>query len=199
MSPTDFAYLDYMQGDASLEPPVYATLRLKKAYQFDPLPEGVDPRLVKGGQGNLWTEQVYNLRHAQYMVWPRGMALAECLWSPPAKKEWNDFARRVEAQFPRLDRADIKYAPSLYDPVIEVVKKDSVTLVVKLSTELEGLSLHYSFDNSFPDGFYPLYREPLTVPRDAAYMKLISYREGKPLGRMMTVPVADLKKRAGMK
>ena len=31
MSPTDFAYIDYMQGDASIEPPVYATLRLKKS------------------------------------------------------------------------------------------------------------------------------------------------------------------------
>ena len=39
MSPTDFAYIDYMQGDASIEPPVYATLRLKKAYQFEPVPD----------------------------------------------------------------------------------------------------------------------------------------------------------------
>jgi len=37
MSPTTFAYLDYMQGDASLEPRVYATLRLNKAYQFEPV------------------------------------------------------------------------------------------------------------------------------------------------------------------
>jgi hexosaminidase len=70
MSPTDFAYLDYMQGDAALEPPVYATLRLKKAYQFEPVPEGTNAALIKGGQANLWTEQVYNMRHAQYMTWP---------------------------------------------------------------------------------------------------------------------------------
>jgi hexosaminidase len=36
MSPTDFAYIDYMQGDGP-EPPVYATLRLKKAYEFEPV------------------------------------------------------------------------------------------------------------------------------------------------------------------
>lgn len=199
MSPTEFAYLDYMQGDASLEPFVYASLRLKKAYQFDPLPAGVDPRLVKGGQGNLWTEQVYNMRHAQYMTWPRGMALAECLWSPVEKKDWNDFVRRVEAQFPRLDQAGVKYAPSLYDPIIEAVKKDSLTLLVKLSTEIDGLQVHYSFDNSFPDAYYPAYKDPLPVPKDASFMKLITYRDGRPLGRMMVVPVADLKKRAGFK
>ena len=65
MSPTDFAYLDYMQADAITEPHVYATLRLSKAYQFEPLPEGIDARYIKGGQANLWTEQVYNFRQAQ--------------------------------------------------------------------------------------------------------------------------------------
>ena len=59
-----FAYLDYMQGDAIIEPHVYATLRLNKAYQFEPVPEGVDAKYIKGGQANLWTEQVYNMRHA---------------------------------------------------------------------------------------------------------------------------------------
>ncbi|MEO5684403.1 MAG: beta-N-acetylhexosaminidase [Chitinophagaceae bacterium] len=53
MSPTTFAYLDYMQGDAALEPPVYATLRLKTAYEFNPVPDGIDEKLVKGGQANL--------------------------------------------------------------------------------------------------------------------------------------------------
>ncbi|HYJ38923.1 MAG TPA: beta-N-acetylhexosaminidase, partial [Chitinophagaceae bacterium] len=58
MSPTDFAYLDYMQSDVITEPRVYATLRLSKAYQFEPVPEGVDPKFIKGGQANLWTEQI---------------------------------------------------------------------------------------------------------------------------------------------
>src|SRR6476659_6545835 len=44
MSPTTYAYLDYMQGDAIIEPPVYATLRLQKSYEFEPVPEGVDAK-----------------------------------------------------------------------------------------------------------------------------------------------------------
>jgi hexosaminidase len=86
MSPTDFVYIDYMQGDASIEPPVYSTLRLKKTYSFEPLPAGVNEKLIKGGQANLWTEQVYNMRHAQYMTWPRALAVAEVLWSPKEKE-----------------------------------------------------------------------------------------------------------------
>ena len=199
MSPTDFAYIDYMQGDASIEPPVYATLRLKKAYQFEPIPEGVNPALIKGGQANLWTEQVYNTRHLQYMTWPRGMAIAEALWSPKEKRNWNDFAARVESHFTRLEMAGVKYAPSIYDPIITAEKKDSTTVLIKLSTEIEGLKIHYSFDNSLPDTWYPVYTEPLLVPKDAVTLKLISSREGKLTGRMMTITVADLKKRAGIK
>ena len=199
MSPTDFAYIDYMQGDASTEPPVYASLRLKKAYQFEPLPDSVDERFIKGGQANLWTEQIYNTRHMQYMVWPRAFAIAEALWSPKEKREWNDFSKRVETHFERLTMAGIKYSPAIYDPVITATKKDTATVIVKLKTEIESLAIHYSFDNSFPDNFYPKYEAPLTIPKDAATMKLITYRDNKPIGRMMTIAVSELKKRAGIK
>lgn len=199
MSPTEFAYLDYMQGDAIMEPPVYASLRLKKAYQFEPLPEGINANLIKGGQANLWTEQVYNMRHAQYMIWPRAFAIAEALWSPKEKRNWNDFVPRVEKQMERYDVAGIKYAPSMYDAIFEVRKKDTATIIVSLSTEVEGLKIHYSFDNSFPDNFYPAYTTPLTVPKDATAMKVITYRNDKPIGRMMVMPITELRKRAGIK
>ena len=198
MSPTDFAYIDYMQGDAIIEPPVYSTLRLKKAYQFEPVPNGTDAKLIKGGQANLWTEQVYNIRQAQYMTWPRGFAIAEVLWSPKEKRNWNDFVSRVEKQMERFDEANVKYAPSMYDAIFEVSKKDSA-VVVSLSTEVEGLNIYYSFDNSSPDNFYPAYTTPLTVPKDAVFIKVITYRNNKPIGRMMAMPVAELKKRAGIK
>jgi hexosaminidase len=195
MSPTDFAYLDYMQGDAILEPPVYATLRLKKAYEFEPLPPGIDSKLIKGGQANLWTEQVYNTRHLQYMIWPRALAISETMWSPKEKKNWNDFAWRVEKQFPRFDEAEVKYSTAMFDPIFEASRKDS-TITVKLSTEVDNLNIHYSFDNSFPDNYYPKYTAPLIVPKDAVTMKVITYRDKKPMGRMIVMPVSELKKRA---
>jgi hexosaminidase len=199
MSPTDFVYIDYMQGDAAMEPPVYATLRLKKAYEFEPLPEGVNPSLIKGGQANLWTEQIYNMRTAQYMTWPRGFAIAEALWSPKEKRNWNNFVSRVENEFERFDVAEIKYAPSIYDPIFEITKKDTATVIVKLSMEIDGLSVHYSFDNSFPDQYYPKYTAPLTVPKDAATMKVITSRDNKIVGRLIVIPIADLRRRAGIK
>ena len=196
MSPTTFVYIDYMQSDRLVEPPVYATLRLKTTYQFEPVPDGVDPKLIKGGQANLWTEQVYNTRHMQYMVWPRSLAVAEDLWTPKESKNWNDFAKRTEVQFERMDQAQVKYSRAMYDPIFSVKKDDKGALQVELSTEVEGLDIYYSFDNSQPDNFYPKYTSPLSIPKDASMLKAVTYRDGKPIGRQIDMPVAELQKRA---
>ena len=199
MSPTTFAYIDYMQGDAIIEPRVYATLRLNKAYQFEPVPEGVDAKYIKGGQANLWSEQIYNMRHAEYMTWPRGLAISESLWSPKEKKNWNDFTNRVEKQFERFDAAEIKYSPSMYDPIFTVSKTADSLLQIKLSTEVNGLDIYYSFDNTFPDRFYPKYTEPLIAPKDAVMLKVITYRGKQPVGRMILMPIEELQKRSKRK
>lgn len=196
MSPTTYAYLDYMQSDVISEPKVYASLRLNKSYEFEPVPEGVDPQYIKGGQANLWTEQVYNIRQAEYMTWPRGFAIAESVWSPKDSKNWPDFFARVENHFRRLDYAETKYAPSVYDPIFKASKTRDNRLKIELSTEVPDLEIYYSFDNSFPDKFYPKYTTPLIAPIDAVQLKLISYKNGKPVGRMLTMPISELKTRA---
>ena len=196
MTPTTHAYFDYMQGDAAIEPPVYASLRLKKTYEFEPLPEGVNPKLIKGGQANLWNEQIYNTRHMQYMLWPRAMAIAEAVWSPKQSRNWNSFVGRVEDHFGRFLQADRKYAPSMYDPEIKVSMNPKGALLLDFETEIDGLTVHYSFDNSFPDYHYPAYgRTSIPVPVDAAPLKVVTYRAGKQVGRMMTISVEELRKR----
>ncbi|HEV8080020.1 MAG TPA: beta-N-acetylhexosaminidase [Chitinophagaceae bacterium] len=199
MSPTTFAYIDYMQGDPIIEPRIYASLRLNKAYQFDPLPDSVDAKYIKGGQANLWTEQIYNMRHAQYMTWPRGWAIAESLWSPKEKKNWNNFFNRVEKHFQRFDVADIKYAPSVYDPIFTVSRTADKTLRIELGKEVEWLDIYYSFDNTFPDHFSAKYTGALVPPKDAVMLKVITYKGKRPVGRMIAMPIEELKKRADKK
>ncbi|WP_431199217.1 beta-N-acetylhexosaminidase [Mucilaginibacter sp. P25] len=195
MSPTTFAYLDYMQSDRVNETKIYATLRLNKTYSWEPVPDSVDARLIKGGQANLWTEQVYNIRQAEYMTWPRGMAIAEDVWSPKGTKNWDGFFSRVEKHFPRFDEAETKIAPSAYDPSFDAVLNPDSTLKITLTNEVNGLDTYYSFDNSFPDRFYPKYTAPIDAPKDATTLRVITYRGKKPIGRMVTMPLAELKSR----
>lgn len=194
MTPMQYVYIDLLQGDLSTEPPVYSTVRLNQSYKYDPVPEGADEKYILGGQANLWTEQVYNIRQAEYMVWPRGFAVAESLWSPKESKDWNRFVSKTESHFERFDQAQTKYSPAMYDPIVKV-SRDGDQYFVSLTTEIEGLDIHTSFDNSTPDNFYPKYSKPKLIPKDASLMRIITYRDGKPTGRLMSIPVDDLKKR----
>lgn len=196
MSPTTYAYLDYMQSDPISEPRVYASLRLSKSYEFEPVPAEVNSKYIKGGQANLWTEQVYNIRQAEYMTWPRGWAIAESLWSPSGSKNWTEFFSRVEKHFTRFDFSETKYSPAVYDPIFKAGKTADNKLTIDLSTEIDGIDIYYSFDNSFPDRFYPKYMTTLIAPIDAKQLKVITYKGNVPVGRMLTMPIAELRKRA---
>ena len=197
MSPNNYAYLDLYQGDPAIEPPTYSLLRLNTVYAFEPVPEGVDSTFILGGQGNLWAESVPTFRHAEYMFWPRSFALAEVLWTPRKGKNWNDFIRRTEVHFDRLEHADITYAKSFYDAVITPLKDQKGNLQIKVDTEIDGLTVYYSFDNTYPDHHSPIYikGEKLSIPKDADTFRVITYRDGKPIGRIIAVPLADLIKR----
>ncbi|MHB9056119.1 MAG: beta-N-acetylhexosaminidase [Paludibacteraceae bacterium] len=195
MSPSNYVYIDLMQGDVSTEPRVYSSLRLNQTYKFNPIPEGADGNFILGGQGNLWTEQVYNMRQAEYMTWPRGLAIAESVWSPESKKNWNNFIRKTENHFKRFDFAETKYSPAMYDPIVSV-KKDGDHYFVELTPEIDGLDIYTSFDNSEPDNFYPKYTKAQLIPKDASLMKITTYQGKRRVGRMMILRVEDLKSRA---
>lgn len=199
MAPQDFVYLDQMQGDRIVEPKVYNSVFLSKTYQFDPVPEGADPKYILGGQGNLWTEQIYTMRHAEYMTWPRGLALAESVWSPKTKKNWLNFTAKMEQHFERMDLRETKYAVSVFEPIFRTNRAPDGQIMVDLQTEIADLDMYYSFDNSYPDHFYPRYTDKLLVPKDAQQLRVISYRNKKPVGRMITISTEELRKRVGKK
>lgn len=195
MTPNSNVYLDLMQGDGIIEPPVYETVRLKNSYDFNPVPAGVNASLIKGGQANLWSEQLFNYRHLQYMLYPRAWAVAEDLWSMNENKNWNNFISRVENHFERSDVAEKKYARSMYDPIFKFSKSSKGEIYVNMAAEVENISFHYSFDHSLPDHFYPAAEGTITVPKDAVEMRVISYRGKNPMGQMIRFPITEMLKR----
>ncbi|MCY7360227.1 MAG: family 20 glycosylhydrolase [Rudanella sp.] len=194
MTPTTFAYLDYNQGDATIDPPIYATLRTRKSYSFEPVPDGVDPKRILGGQGNLWTEQIPTMRYAEYMTYPRAWALSEVYWSPKEAKNWPNFVQRMEKQFSRADVAGINYSKAIYDAIIRTSTKDG-KLMLELEGEVPGLDIFYSIDDTMPDQFSPRYSGPVALPDGPINLRVITYRAGKPIGHLITLKRDDLVKR----
>ena len=194
MTPTTFAYLDFQQGEQTVEPSMYANLRLSKCYSYEPVPEGVDAKYILGGQGNLWTEQIVTLRHAEYMTWPRGWALAEDFWSPKETKNWTGFIQRVEKQFDRAEIAGVNYSPAIYDAIINVKGKDG-KMTVEMDSEVPGLDIYYTIDGGMPNKYSLKYTNPFEIPDGPVTLRVVTCRNGKSIGHLITLKAEDLKRR----
>jgi hexosaminidase len=114
MSPTTHVYFDYYQSkDKDNEPlAIGGHLPLSKVYKFEPVPDNIDSdkrHLILGGQANLWTEYIPTIEKAEYMLLPRMCALAEAVWSPRSKKDYNGFIKRLGDHLKRLDRKNLNY------------------------------------------------------------------------------------------
>ena len=194
MTPMQHCYIDLYQGEPNAEPATYSMCRLKDSYSFNPVPDGVPAEMILGGQGNLWAESVPTFRHAEYMAWPCGWALAEVLWSGPQHTDWDKFWPRVEKHFIRADQANINYARSMYNAIISPYMEND-ELKVKLSSEIGGLDIYYTFDNTDPDCYTPKYTGPLSIPKNATWLRVVTYRDGKPIGKVITWAIDELKAR----
>ena len=194
MSPAPMYYLDMRQGEPSVEPPVYDNARLKDVYSFDPFPAEMDTTYVLGGQANLWTEQIPTTPQVEYMTYPRAFAVSETMWSNKNKKDWSGFVKRVESHFDRFDQAGINYARSIYDPVIKVTRSNE-RLVVEITTEVDGLDIYYTLDNTIPNQYFPKYSGPVTLGKDVDMVRIMTYRKGKPIGKLISIRTEDLEKR----
>lgn len=104
MTPGRYCYLDHTQDAPFKEPEsIGGYLPLDSVYVYDPASKTMDlPGRLLGIQGNLWSEYVVTDSHAEYMYWPRALAIAETGWSQPHRKDLGDFRRRASGAVGRL-------------------------------------------------------------------------------------------------
>lgn len=115
-SPVDYSYFDHYQSTNHLTEPraIGGYLPLSRVYSFEPIPEGLPADLrshILGPQGNLWTEYVASLPHAQYMIFPRACAMAEVGWSAKDARDWDGFQQRLAVDEHRLHEWGVNYRP----------------------------------------------------------------------------------------
>lgn len=196
MSPNDYLYIDLIQGDKLAEPDAmaYKQVRLKKAYEYEPISEGIDPKYVLGGQANLWTEKVPTFRHAEYLTFPRALVVADMFWSPKGK-DWDNFTKCMETQMARWDVAKINYARSCFDPIV-TPRLDNQSLRIEISSEVNGLDYYYTIDETIPDIYSNRYLSSILLPEgNDVTLKVVSYRGNQQVGKMIAFPREVLLKR----
>ena len=114
MSPNSHMYIDYYQSKNKEDEPlaIGGFLPVEKVYSYEPVPEELVADEVKhilGVQTNLWTEYVATTSKAEYMLLPRLQAQAEVGWTPKENKDFEDFSKRLEIDYLRLDKSGINY------------------------------------------------------------------------------------------
>lgn len=107
-------YLDYYQGDSKIEPvSIGGYSPLEKTYSYNPTPDTLvamgKEHFIKGVQGNVWSEYLYNNSIREYMTFPRALAIAEVGWTNTDRKDYKDFERRINNAYVRMDAHGINY------------------------------------------------------------------------------------------
>ena len=91
MTPGTPCYWDHYQGKDPGEPHAIGGFNpVESVYLYNPVPAELtadEAKRILGAQANLWTEYVLTPAHAEYMILPRQLALAEVLWTGPRRSE----------------------------------------------------------------------------------------------------------------
>ncbi|HLA94154.1 MAG TPA: family 20 glycosylhydrolase, partial [Pyrinomonadaceae bacterium] len=177
MTPTDYVYLDYGQGDPAYEPlNIGSYVPLEKVYSFEPIPPELtadEAKYIIGGQANIWTEYIKTPSHVEYMAFPRMLALSEVLWSKKEDRNLEDFNRRLSAILPRLDKQNVNYRiPEPRGLANNVIAKNSA-ISMEIRSEIPGAKVLYTIDGSDPNEKSPVIPTRLVInPRDEKIVTL---------------------------
>lgn len=187
LTPTSHCYFDYYQSENLDEPLAFSGyLPLEKVYSLNPIPEELteeEAQYVLGAQGNLWTEYIPNEKQAEYMVFPRMIAMSEVVWSPTENKNYANFVRRLENFHKRLDALDINYANHLYE--VEGQLGDNG---YELNTYVKDKTIRYTLDGTEPNLNSNIYTTAIPIVENLN-IKAAVFDPEKKLGSTFSQPI----------
>lgn len=202
MTPGKYLYLDFYQADPNSEPrAIGGYTPIKQLYSYNPVPKELTSRESKyilGAQANLWTEYVPNESHAEYMLYPRILALAEVDWTNQNKRHYDDFLRRVNVRNTELIRMGINAYPLKNIDITQKVDPIKHEIVVTLSPELLDTTIRYTLDGTTPTRESLKYKGGIVVKNSANIVASLFDEMGKPMFSPVSISV-DYHKAMGKK
>jgi hexosaminidase len=101
----------------------------------------------------------------------------------------------MERHFDRSDIAGVNYSRAVYDAIVKTRFKDGA-LILEMETEMPDIDIFYTIDDAMPDHHCSRYNQPVTLPEGPITLRVITYRNGKPMGHLITLKREELEKRA---
>ena len=153
-------------------------------YNFDPKVhmklEDAHLPYIQGIQAQLWTEAVWEHETAEYLLFPRALAVAERAWSmePNPNSSWQKFAGIIgQKELSELNKLDIHYR--VPTPGAKVSNG-----MLEANTVFPGLAIHYTFDGSEPTVMSNQYEQPVEVTGE---VKLRAFDDQGRASRTITI------------
>ncbi|MBN2091192.1 family 20 glycosylhydrolase [candidate division KSB1 bacterium] len=167
MSPTSHCYFDYYQGKYGEPKGIGGYLPLELVYSYDPIPQELSKdkqKHVLGAQANLWTEYIPTTEHVEFMLLPRMAALAELVWTPKDKRNYQNFQDRMVEHYHRLTAMKINFRLPPPEGLWEQIVAYNDT-TIELKNELKNSRIAYTIDNTEPNSGALRYSNPLQITK----------------------------------
>lgn len=109
-SPARNAYLDMKYDESTPIGLSWAGfVDVRKAYEWDPIPQLLSESDVLGVESPLWTETVIDAADIDLLMFPRLLGHAEIGWSPNEGRSWEEYRDRLAHHGARLDGRNVGF------------------------------------------------------------------------------------------
>ena len=184
LTPATHLYFDFPESRtpgevkaATWMPPI----SLEKCYGIevnDYSPEST----VMGVQGCFWSDQFIHgtvlqeitplnenrsEQYAEYLIFPRMLALAEVAWLPKEERKYADFAERMTLQYAKLDAKGCNYR--VPEPKIQSMTQEGDSLCFTLTPTVADAPIRYTTNGSYPTIHSAVYSGPVRVKNKADF------------------------------
>ena len=184
LTPATHLYFDFPESRtpgevkaATWMPPI----SLEKCYGIE-VNDYSSESTVMGVQGCFWSDQFIHgtvlqeiiplnenrsEQYAEYLIFPRMLALAEVAWLPKAEREYEDFFERMKYQYAKLDAKGCNYR--VPEPKILSMTQKGDSLCFTLAPTVAGAPIRYTTNGSYPTIHSAVYENPVRVRNKADF------------------------------
>lgn len=179
LTPASHMYFDFPEkripGEvqaAGWRPPI----TLEKCYSM-PVNDYSEQSTVIGVQACFWSDQFIHGRalqeltplnenrsenYAEYLTFPRLLALSEVAWQKQSQRNFEDFRTRLGAHFAKLNHKECHYR--LPEPrIVKEEKLESGETRFTLACDVPGATIRYTTNGKYPTVHSPEYTAPITL------------------------------------
>ena len=140
-------------------------------------------KYILGVQGNVWAEYIPTAQHAEYMIYPRIIALAEVGWTPQRNRQPENFKRRINNEIRHIKTKG--YHPFTLSEQVQssqTVDYAKKRIMLSLTSEKYPIDIRYTMDGSEPTASSKLYKKPFIV-KDSLLLTCLLYTSPSPRDR----------------